>query len=138
MAAGLVTVHHVVVQQREIVHQLDGDRGGDRVRRVAARRLRAKQHQRGPQRLAATRPHRLTAGVPPAEVIAGDLPHGLGQPVRRGLQGRVEQAFAPREHIGGRAGRSVHSGHARPISTPSSTPNASGTSTATEWYPLTR
>ena len=48
-----VVVHDVVVQQREVVHQLHGDGGRQRQRRVTAGRLRGQQGQRGPQRLAA-------------------------------------------------------------------------------------
>jgi hypothetical protein len=76
MPPGQVAVHDVVVQQREVVHQLDRHRGRHRLAGRAADDRRGQQHERRADGLAAVRRHLRAMLVPPAEVVAGDPPHG--------------------------------------------------------------
>ena len=64
VTAGPVTVHHVVVQQGEVVHQLDGDRRTQRRGRGASDGLGRQQDQRGTDRLATARSGRAGRARP--------------------------------------------------------------------------
>lgn len=77
--AGGVPVHHVVVQQREVVHQLHRGGGpyGDGL--APAERGDGGEDQRGTYRLARLPRDRGTVRVLPAEVVARDPAHRTGQ-----------------------------------------------------------
>ena len=65
-----VAVDHVVVQQREVVDELDGDRARHADRRERAGRLGREDRQRGPDALAAAARRRVALLVGPAQVVA--------------------------------------------------------------------
>ena len=84
-----IAVHDVVVQQREVVHEFDGDRRRHAITGVAATRF-GRQHGEGrPDRFApdAVAHDRLTVGVEPAQVVGRDLAHVLAvEPVDGGSE----------------------------------------------------
>lgn len=88
MAALLVAVHQVVVQQREVVHEFDGDGAGDAGLGRRARGFRGQQGERGAHGLAAVAVGRPALGVDPAEVVRRDGVHGRRQPVHGSSQHR--------------------------------------------------
>src|SRR5690606_5729168 len=92
VTAGGVTVHHVVVQQREVVDQFHRRRGpdGGRPRTGAAEGRGPGEHQCGTDRLAGTAGGRSAVRVLPAEVVARDAAHRAGQGADRGPQHRVD------------------------------------------------
>ena len=73
VAAHLVAIHHIVMQHREVVHELDRDRRWNGCLRVSPGGLRGQQRQRGANRLAGVAAGRFPLAIAPAEVIAGDL-----------------------------------------------------------------
>lgn len=77
----LVAVHQVVVQQREVVHELDGHGAGDAGLRGGAGRLRGQQGQRRAHGLAAVAVGGPALGIDPAEVVGGHGVHGRCEPV---------------------------------------------------------
>lgn len=83
VAALLVAVHQVVVQQREVVHEFDGHRAGNAGLGGRARRLGGQQGERGAHGLAAVTVRRPPVGVDPAEVVGGDGVHGRREPAPR-------------------------------------------------------
>ena len=86
-----VPVHDVVVQQREVVHKLDRDRGADAALGGHARGAGGKQGERGAQRLAAPLAHRVPLSVGEAVVVGSHPANAGAQPVDRGLRGRSDQ-----------------------------------------------
>ena len=72
-----IAIHDVVVQQREVVDQLDRDRGRNAVSRAAAARLGGQYGQRRSDGFAAdaVSGDRLTVCVEPPEVVRGDPAH---------------------------------------------------------------
>src|SRR5690606_26611158 len=102
--AGEVAVHHVVVQEREVVRQLDRDGGGERGGGGPPDRLRREQGERRADRLAAGAGGGAAALVAPAEVERGDAADLLRHPLDGVPQGGVEQPAAPAEDLGRRAG----------------------------------
>ena len=116
VAALLVAVHQVVVQQREVVHQLHGDRAGHADLGRGAGRLRGEQRERGAHGLAAVAVGGVALGVDPAEVVGGDGVHGRGEPVhgraqhRRGQRAAAlqQRGHATRSSTAGVAGGTVH------------------------------
>src|SRR5690606_9359933 len=105
-----VAVHHVVVQQREVVHQLHRDGGGQRRAGGAADRLRGQQHQGGAERLPAVPGGGAPFGVAPAEVVSGDAVHRVGQPGRGLAQRGLDQVAGVRQDLGRGAGGGVRAG----------------------------
>lgn len=116
VAALLVAVHQVVVQQREVVHQFNGDRTRHAHLGGGAGGLRGQDGERGAYGLAAVAVRGIALGVDPAEVVGGDGVHGRCEPVDGRLQHRCGQgpaALQERGHVhrvGSRFGRG-HSGH---------------------------
>lgn len=114
----LVAVHQVVVQQREVVDQFDGDRAGHAGLRGGAGDLGGQHGEGGAYGLAAVAVRGPALGVDPAEVVGGDRVHGRRQAVdgrpqyRRGqgpaaLQERGHVHRGPSSGLRGRG----HSGH---------------------------
>ncbi len=98
VAALLVAVHQVVVQQREVVDELDGDRAGDADLGRGSRSLGGEQREGGADGLAAVAVRRVALGVDPAEVVRGDGVHGRREPVDRGAEhGGRQRAAALQE-----------------------------------------
>ncbi len=118
VAALLVAVHQVVVQEGEVVHQLHGHRAGHAHLGRGAGDLGGEHGERGTYGLAAVAVRGVALGVDPAEVVGGDGVHGRGQSVDRRPQDRRGQgpaALQKRGHVHrgpsiGRRGRG-HSGH---------------------------
>ena len=105
VAALAVVVDDVVVHQREVVDQLDGDRAGHADRLVGAARAAAEQSaSAGADALAAAALDRAAVDVDPAEVVLG----GAAQPRRRGgptaarMAGWIVAARASEDGRGGR------------------------------------
>ena len=86
-----VTVHQVVVQQREVVDQLDRDGAGDADLGRGSGHLGGQQRERGAHGLAAVTVRGAALGVDPAEVVGGDGVHGRRQPVHGSTQHRGGQ-----------------------------------------------
>jgi hypothetical protein len=113
--AGLVAVHDVVVQQREVVHQFDGRGGRHGAVGDAADGRRRQQHQRRSQGFARPRVGGFAESVEPAHVVSGDAAHRAGQRVDRGPQGGLDRLPAPGQEFGRGAG--LGDGRHRPTST---------------------
>ncbi len=113
-----VAVHQVVVQQREVVDQFDGDRAGHTGARCRAGDLGGQHRERGAHRLAPVAVRGPALRVGPAEVVGGHRVHGRGQTVDGRAQHRHGQgpaALQERGHVhrgpaSGLRGRG-HSGH---------------------------
>lgn len=102
VAALLVAVHQVVVQQREVVHELDRDGAGDADLGRGTRGLGGEQRERRTHGLAAVAVRHVALGVDPAEVVGGDGVHGRREPVdggaeRGGREGTA--AFQERDRV---------------------------------------
>ena len=98
MPAHQVPIHHVDVHQREGVHELDADRGGQGILSGTADGPRAQQHQRGADRLSAGI-RRLARGVPPAKLVPGDQPELRLEAVDPALGLRLERLPGPAEQV---------------------------------------
>jgi len=87
VAALGVAIHHVVVQQREVVHQLDGDGTRDAHVCAGAGQLGGQQRERRPDRFAAPGQTCRAVRIGPAQVVAGDVAAGGIQPGDGGPHG---------------------------------------------------
>ncbi len=116
VAALLVAVHQVVVQEREVVHQFNGDRARHAHLGGRAGGLGGHDGEGGTYGLAAVPLGGVALGVDPAEVVGGDSVHRRcqavdGRPQYRSGQGPA--ALQERGHVhrvGSRRCRG-HSGH---------------------------
>ncbi len=88
VAALLVAVHEVVVEQREVVHELDGHGAGDARRGGRAGGLGRQQGEGGAYGLALIAVGRPPLDVDPPEVVGGDGVHGCREPGHGGTQHR--------------------------------------------------
>ena len=105
MAAELVAVLDVVVDQREVVDQLDGDGRGERPVRVSAERLARPERQRRADALPGGIVCRAALRVRPPKVVCGHLAEQPTRP-RPGLpETVVEQLRVPVEKRGQRLDR---------------------------------
>ncbi len=104
MPPGAVFIHHVVVQQRVVVREFDGDSCVGGLTGRAADGLGRQHRQRGPYRLAGIPVQRAAVFVPPAEVVADHLARRRVHPVRRRPQAGCDQLAGPVE-------RGLSSGH---------------------------
>src|SRR5690606_8681586 len=102
--AGEVAVHHVVVQEREVVRQLDRDGGGERGGAGPPDRLRREQGERRADRLAAGAGGGAAARVAPAEVHRGVARGRLRRPPDGAPRRGVGPPAAPAEALGRRGG----------------------------------
>ena len=98
-AGAPVAVHDVVVQQREVVHELDRDRAGQP---AVGRRARGPAPTAAPAPAAAPcrrrRPAGAAVGVDPAEVVRGDQAQSRVEPVDAPAQRRTEPRHRARGH----------------------------------------
>lgn len=103
-----IAVHDVIVEQREVVRELHGDRRGHRRSQRRSDGRGAFERQGCPQELATLAVSRLAVRVPPTEVIARDPAQRLVQPRDSGLEARFDDALRLRKYwiatVGGAVG----------------------------------
>jgi len=87
VAPFLGMVHHVVVDQREVVDELERRRGGQHVLVAPAHRLRDQRHQQRADLLAADAAGGPLVSEVPAELVIDDLPQDRGNRRLRGARG---------------------------------------------------